>query len=206
MNTEELELHIQGEAESPTLDFKAAMTWDVGSFAKDILAFSNVQDGGIIIVGIEDKTFKRQGIDAVQRSSYNIDIMRDQMAPFADPHVNFSVDFPTDKDGKQYACIRIEPFTEIPVLCRKDSLDTRAGVVYYRNRNRRVESAAVSNSYDMREMIEVATVRMMRNKQRAGFSVVDEMATMQSEEEEVARTRTHLDKELGGLNEGRAPR
>jgi predicted HTH transcriptional regulator len=199
MNTEELELHIQGQAESPTLDFKAAMAWNVRSFAKDILAFSNVQDGGIIIVGIEDKTFNREGTDADQRNSYSVDVMRDQMAPFADPHVSFSVDYPTDKDGKQYVCIRIEPFSEIPVICRKDSPDTRAGVVYYRNRNRRVESAAVSNSYDMREIIEVATVRMMRNKQRAGFSVVDETAATQKEEEQLARARTHLDNELEGL-------
>src|ERR1700751_1921941 len=100
MNTEELEIHFQGQAASTPLDFKAAMAWNVGSFAKDILAFSNVQDGGIIIVGVEDKTFNRQGIDAIQRSSYNVDIMRDQMAPFADPHVSFSVEFPTDKGGK----------------------------------------------------------------------------------------------------------
>ena len=196
MDTEQLELHIQGQSESPTLDFKAATSWNVSQFAKDILAFSNVQDGGIILIGIEDKTFNRQGINEAQRNSYNIDIMRDQIAPFADPHVNFSVEFPTDRDGKQYACIRIEPFSEIPVICRKDSADTRAGVIYYRNRNRRVESAAVSNSYDMREIIEVATVRMMRNKERVGFAVFDQI---QPDREKEAHARAVLNKELEGL-------
>jgi predicted HTH transcriptional regulator len=199
MNTEELEIHIQGETESPTLDFKAATLWDVARLAKDILAFSNVQDGGTIIIGIEDGTFIRQGITEAQRNSYKIDIMRDQMTSFADPHVNFSVDFPVDKDGKQYACIRIEPFEEIPVICRKDSADTRAGVIYYRNRNRRVESASVSNSYDMREIIEVATVRMMQKKQRAGFLVNSETMSHQNESEALARARARLDQELGGL-------
>ena len=198
MNTEELEIHIQGQAESPTFDFKAATPWDVVRFAKDILAFSNVQDGGTIIVGIEDETFIRQGITQEQRHSYKIDVMRDQMTSFADPHVNFSVDFPMDKDGKQYACIRIEPFEEIPVICRKDSADTRAGVIYYRNRNRRVESASVSNSYDMREIVEVATVRMMQKKQRAGFSV-NSNSVHQSESEALARARARLDQELEGL-------
>jgi predicted HTH transcriptional regulator len=199
MTTEELEIHIQGETESPTLDFKAATLWDVARLAKDILAFSNVQDGGTIIIGIEDGTFIRQGITEAQRNSYKIDIMRDQMTSFADPHVNFSVDFPVDKDGKQYACIRIEPFEEIPVICRKDSADTRAGVIYYRNRNRRVESASVSNSYDMREIIEVATVRMMQKKQRAGFLVNSETMSHQNESEALARARARLDQELGGL-------
>jgi predicted HTH transcriptional regulator len=199
MNTEELELYLQGQAESPTLDFKAAVPWDAASFAKDILAFSNVQDGGRIIIGIEDGTFARQGITDAQRNSYKIDIMRDQITSFADPHVSFSVEFPLDEGGKQYACIRVEPFEEIPVICRKDSADTRAGVIYYRNRNRRVESASVSNSYDMREIIEVATVRMMQKKQRSGFSVGAETVKQQSESEALARARAELDQELKGL-------
>jgi predicted HTH transcriptional regulator len=96
MTTDELELYLQGQAESQTLDYKAAMPWGALSFAKDILAFSNVQDGGRIIIGIEDGTFVRQGITEAQRNSYKIDIMRDQMASFSDPHVNFSVEFPLD--------------------------------------------------------------------------------------------------------------
>lgn len=199
MNTEEFELYLQGQAESPTLDFKAAMLWNASSLAKDILAFSNVQDGGRIIIGIEDGTFVRQGITEAQRHSYNIDLMRDQMASFADPHVDFSVEFPVDKDGKQYACIRVEPFDEIPVICRKDSADTRAGTIYYRNRNRRVESASVSNSYDMREIVEVATVRMMQKKLRAGFSVGSNTVQQRSESEALARARAELDQELKGL-------
>jgi predicted HTH transcriptional regulator len=195
MNTEELELHLQGQAEAPTLDFKAATLWDATRFAKDILAFSNVQDGGTIIIGIEDGTFNRQGINDAQRESYNVDIM----TSFADPHVNFSVTLPVDSDGRQYACIRIEPFQEIPVICRKDSADTRAGVIYYRNRNRRVESASVSNSYDMREIIELATVRLMQKKERAGFSIISQTTRRQSDAEAIAHVRAALDLELEGL-------
>jgi predicted HTH transcriptional regulator len=201
MDTQELETYLQVQTEIPTLDFKAACTWDISRFAKDILAFSNVQDGGLMIIGIEDATFNRQGITLVQRDSYKIDIMKDQMTSFADPHVNFSVDFPTDNGGKQYACIRVEPFEEIPVICRKDSADTRAGVIYYRNRNRRVESAAVSNSYDMREIVEVATVRMMQKKQRVGFSVSSETTKQQNEidADAIADARAKLNEELEGL-------
>jgi predicted HTH transcriptional regulator len=147
MDTDELESILEGHAETPSVEFKGACSWDVGRLAKDILALSNVQDGGVIIIGVEDDTFKRQGVDAAQMQSFRIEVMRDQMAAFADPHVNFTLEFPCDIGGKAYVLIRVQTFEEIPVICRKDSKDTQAGRIYYRNKNRRVESAPVSNSY-----------------------------------------------------------
>jgi hypothetical protein len=42
---------LEAQAESQTLEFKAACNWDISRMAKDILALSNVQDGGVIIIG-----------------------------------------------------------------------------------------------------------------------------------------------------------
>lgn len=171
MNTEELESLLQAQTETPSVEFKGACNWEATKLAKDILAISNVQDGGYIIIGVEDQSFARQGVTAAQKATFTLDTMKDQMAAFADPHVNFLVEFPVDVGGKEYVVIRVYQFEEIPVICRKDGVDTRAGVIYYRNKNRRVESAAVSNSYDMRDIIELATVRMMQRKQRFGYAV-----------------------------------
>ena len=171
MTTEELEAKIEGGAETQTLDIKVACDWSAESMAKDILAMSNVQDGGYIIIGIEDSTFVRQGITATQKATYNLDTMRDQIAPFADPHVVFTLDFPHDSNGLEYAVIRVLPFDEIPVICIKSSRDTTRGVVYYRNTNGRVQSAPVSNSYDMRDIITNATVKMMQRMTEKGFTV-----------------------------------
>ncbi len=189
MTSEELEELLEAGVETQTVDFKGPCKWDAEAFAKDILALSNVQDGGRIIIGVtetDNKTFKRNGISPEQKESYQVDEMRDQMTVFADPHVNFSVEFQKDNDGLEYAIIRVIPFEEIPVICRKDSKDTRRATLYYRNKDRRVESAPVSNSYDLRTIIEVATVSMMQGKRKLGYSVDQSI-------------RQQLDEELEGL-------
>lgn len=186
MTTQELEEKLEGATETQTVEFKNACDWNINIFAKDILALSNVQDGGYIIVGVEDGSFTRKGITIQQKETYKIDVMKDQMTSFADPHVNFIVDFPKDRNQKEYAVIRVFQFEEVPVICRKDSSDTKAGTLYYRNKNRRAESAPISNSYDMRDIIKLATVRMMQRKVELGFTVVPSV-------------KKKLDDELKGL-------
>lgn len=173
MTTNEIEQLLEGGTETQRIDFKESCAWDVEKFAKDFLAFSNVRDGGYIIIGVNElespQRFERAGISGKDRNSYKIDTMRDQMTAYADPHVNFNVDFPKDKSGTEYAVIHVFEFEEIPVICRKDGRDTKRAIVYYRNRDRRWESAAVSNSYDMRDIVERSAVKLERRHAALGL-------------------------------------
>jgi hypothetical protein len=132
--------------------------------------------------------FNRRGLTPEQIATYNSDIMRDQIAPFADPRVIFSRQILEDAAGLQYVVIEVEPFEEIPVICARDGSDVSEGVIYYRSRARRPESARVSRSEDMREIVESAIARRSRQLQRIGFAP-----------EGGADLQQALDQELGGL-------
>lgn len=177
MNTKELEQLLEAGVETQRIDFKESCTWNVEKLAKDVLAFSNVRDGGYIIIGVKQTSqgFERKGILEEHKNTYTFDVMKDQMAPFADPCVNFKVDFPNDKTGMPYVIIYVYEFEEVLVICKKNSEDTRKGVIYFRNRTRRWESAPISNSYDMRDIIERATVKIMRKFSKLGLIVPESL-------------------------------
>ncbi|MEX1179445.1 MAG: ATP-binding protein [Cucumibacter sp.] len=185
MTTEELEGLLEGAAETASLEFKGPMNWDIG-IVKDILAMSNVVDGGTIVVGVDDGTFARVGLTEAQVTSFNSDIMHDQVGNYADPVVRFRVEAPEDLQGNHYVAIVVEPFLELPVICKKNNNDVHVGEIYFRSDTQRPASARVSNSNDMRDILERAIFRR-RNKlvQYGWVGGVDVVAT--------------FDAELGGL-------
>ncbi len=191
MTTEQLEVLLQGADETQSLEFKTSTHWSEKTFVKDLLAMANVEYGGHIIIGVSQvgQQFKREGITSTDQKSYRIDEMRDQIGRYADPNVEFSITFPKGADGLVYGVIRVEPFRTLPVVCKKGGADVHAGQLYYRNSNRRPESAPVSNSHDMHSIIERAAVNRMKRLKEHGLDVRDDMAVLVDK----------LDKELGGL-------
>ena len=188
MELSEFERLVEGSEESQSLDFKTACSWDVKLFAKDILAFSNVQDGGYLVIGIDDKTFKRVGVSDTEAKSFEQETMQDQMAKYADPFVAFSVfNNIVDIKGLRFVVIRVAEFPEVPVVCRTDSSDIHQGRMYYRSRRRRPESEPVSNSFDLRDILDRATVKMMGKRKSQGYTA------------ESTEQRNYYDEELGGL-------
>ena len=132
---------------------------------------TNVQEGGTIIIGVKENNgiFERQGILPEHKKTYKADTIMDQMASFADPHIYVSVKFPKDLQGNEYCVITIEPFKEIPVLCRRNGKEVKEAGIYYRNRDGKVESALVSNSYDMRDIIERSTIKLSQRARQIGY-------------------------------------
>lgn len=169
INPDRLELLLEGMQETDAVEFKAAIPWDKNTFVKDILALSNTIDGGLIIIGVEDGTFARQGLSDELIATYDADRMRDQIAPYADPRVMFTRSVIADARGLKYVVIEVAPFEDIPVICARDGSDVHNGAIYYRSRARRAASARVSNSADMRDIIETSIARRHRQLRRIGF-------------------------------------
>jgi predicted HTH transcriptional regulator len=192
MTSEELEKIREGNVETQRIDFKAPCPWNIGTFAKHILAMSNVQNGGHIIIGVQEinNTFEWVGVPSEIKDTYSTDRMRDEMTIYADPHVNFSLQNIKVRD-KEFVVIEIEQFEEAPVICRTDRNGLIAGTIYYRNRNRRAESAPVSNSADMREIILLATSQQL--KKFKGYNIIEKIPS----EKDVEKKK--LKEELGDL-------
>jgi predicted HTH transcriptional regulator len=187
MDLSEFEGLVALSEESQTLDFKAACNWDVKTFAKDILALANVQDGGYLVIGFKDKTFERTGMTSEQVKSFDQELMQDQMSKYADPFVTFTVYQMIDANKLNFVVIKVFEFAEVPVVCKLDSTDTSHGRIYYRSRRRRPESEPVSNSFDMRDILDRAAARLMAKRKSQHYTV------------ESVEQSNFYDEELGGL-------
>jgi predicted HTH transcriptional regulator len=185
VNTDELETVLEGAEETDALEFKTAMDWHQ-SLIRDILAMANVQDGGRIIIGIEDGTYARIGLTDGQIATYDTETMQDRVAAFADPRVEFRTEVVSDRQGLRFVVIDVRSFATIPVICRRDGADLNEGDIYYRSRTGRPASARVKVSADMRDIIEVAINRSRKRLARIGFNPETEGGP-------------DYDQELGGL-------
>lgn len=203
MTTEEFEELLQGAQESDSLEFKGAMGWDLG-LIKDILAMANVQDGGHIVIGIEDETLLRQGMNQEQLDSFVPDIMMDRVGVFADPHVSFLIDKVPDASGLRYVIITVAPFERTPVICAKDGgnrNELQGGAIYYRSKTGRPKSARIDNANDMRDIIERAAIQTMRHFQNLGLEAKPIQAEVPAGPPAgwAAEMAQIFDEELGGL-------
>lgn len=172
MDIKEFERLIEGGTETQKLEFKESCSWNKNRYAKDILAFSNVRGGGRIVIGVRqrDGEFERQGISEKHLETYNREIILDQLSSYADPRIDIELDPVEDvKNEKKYLIVEVKEFQDIPVICKKDSRETNKGVIYYRNTDRRPESAPVSNSSDMRDIIRLAAVKMRKIYKELGL-------------------------------------
>lgn len=174
----DLSLWIDFGRETRGVEFKGpGARSDKNFLAKVIraaLAMSNRQDGGTIVIGVEDtgSALIRKGLTAKDLATWNYDAVADSFHPYADPSLAFHLEIVT-LDDLNFVVISVEQFDAVPTICAKTYQNDKHhvlqdGVIYVRPR-RKPESVAVNSHADMRDLINLAVDKGLRDfLRRAG--------------------------------------
>jgi Putative DNA-binding domain len=150
--------------ENRNLDYKGAFSWDEASkdqkceITKDILAFSNVRDGGVILVGVNDKTGVVEGLTEQQYASFDQTKLNDFVHRYTDPR-HTSLVHRLTIEGKRVVVIDVPEFADVPILCARDvnsstnssRLILKRATLY--KRTDKATSEPIEESHEMRELL-----------------------------------------------------
>jgi predicted HTH transcriptional regulator len=148
--------------------------------ARAALGMSNLRDGGMIIVGVDEVSAKLvpKGLNGADLSTWKYDDVSVRLAEYADPYVTFDLEH-VEHEGADFVIIRVQEFDDVPVLCKKPySTDgkevLRAGACYVRS-TRKPETSEIPSQAEMREVLDLALVKRLRSyisvAERAGVQV-----------------------------------
>ena len=183
--------------EGRSLEYKGPISWADnavrGKLTKTILALSNIQDGGAIVIGVEQagEQFRPVGLAATERDTFKQDDVSAFVNEFADPFAQLTVRH-VPFEGSNFVVIQVEEFLELPVVCRKNGPGGLRGGATYTRPRRKNETAEVPSQVEMRELLELAIDKGVRRLLgRLGLSA----GAVTPEEE----ARNLYDVELGDL-------
>ncbi len=184
--------------EARSLDFKKAIPWDEIKIdlTKDILAMSNLRDGGILILGVEEvnDNWELKGVSAETLETYDSDDMHDFVNRYASPTVSFDVVTHSDDSGLTYLVVQVHEFEDRPIVCKRNGDGIREGAFYIRPLGK-PETREVQDANEIHDILELAveknTKRFLYQIKKVGV----DFASIQPQESDSEK----YDKELGGL-------
>ncbi|MFT4038599.1 MAG: ATP-binding protein [Thermomicrobiales bacterium] len=173
MTEEEFVLEIESGLERRHIEYKGPGSINdkqlVGKIARAVLAMTNRQDGGYVIVGVGDAngTLDPIGFDLKAIESWTRDALADKLAPLADPSVDFDLEHQA-YNGRFFVVILVREFDESPVFCRANRQSSsshdmilREGALYVRGR-RKPETIEIRTSQEMRDLLDLALTKRLR--------------------------------------------
>lgn len=159
---------VQLRKEGRHLEFKQSTPWRDAEFkaklVKSILAFSNVRDGGAIVIGVtelDDGVFDLTGMEEAHEDTYDEDTIKSVVAEYADPYAVVHLDSATHRD-LTFLVLTISEFDRIPVICKRDgTANLQSGRIYTRPYGI-PQSIAVPTQTELREILDMATEKGIR--------------------------------------------
>ncbi len=162
---------IEETGESDKIDAKGPMTWDNGpesaSLAKDIAAFANTKDGGVIVIGKsenDDRSFQLDGLTEQQASTFETTKVATWVNNRFSPPISLTCHTYHYK-RRIFIIITIDEFTDIPHLCVREFQDPsnnkkhilKDRTIYVRTAN--AESSPLGSVDELRALIGLATAK-----------------------------------------------
>jgi len=166
--------------EEINLEYKNSMNWTNRNckfeIIRVILAMSNNSDGGVIVLGVEDKTFKPVGMNEGDYNSFKHDLVADKLKNYCDPVVEFDLLSDTaiiEGEEKKFVVIQVKENIELTICIKSEknnpSIDMlpanialRENAVYIRSKTP-IGSREPKDSTEWRKLIE-KTVEKNKNE------------------------------------------
>ena len=185
MNEQEFKEMLAYGREQSGVEYKGpgSRTGNKQLFAKVIratLSMANHRNGGLVVIGVEegaDGILIPTGLSEADLATWSVyDDLADAISRYADPHVNFELEVVIFNERK-FVIIRVLEFDDVPVLCKRDYPEVlREGACYVRTR-RKPETAEIPTQAEMRDLLELATVKALRRyisvAHAAGFELTE---------------------------------
>ena len=166
----EFDRYIEETSESDKIDTKGPMEWDNGpasaGLAKDIAAFANSKDGGVIVIGKSEDGyggFILDGISDQQASSFDTTKVADWVNQRFSPPIRLACHvYP--HQGKKFIVITIDEFSDVPHLCVRGVPEPNSKnhllkekTIYVRTAN--AASSPLGSIEELRALIGLATAK-----------------------------------------------
>ncbi len=148
--------------ELKNLDYKELMNWASASndekceLVKDVLAMLNTQDGGQIIIGVQDKTCDPVGLTDTDFASFDPTRLNDFLHKYTDPLASCEVQKLT-VDVKKFIVIDVHEFKDTPIICKADANSSTNKLILKRGglyiRTDKATSELISSVEEMRGLL-----------------------------------------------------
>jgi predicted HTH transcriptional regulator len=187
--------------EDRDIDFKQSAEWPTLQWriTHAVLGLGNLRDGGLVIVGVSEDQGRWvfEGVSETQLSTYDPDIVINQVNAHVSPHVDLDIVVVTYRDTKKYLTIYAREFGDSPLVCKKNGPQGSGiseGRVYVRPPGM-ARTTVVTDARQMHELLELAAEkrarRILETSRRIGLTF--EQAPLQQ------GTSQRFDRELEGL-------
>lgn len=169
MTLDEIATLIHRKSETAHVDYKAGFEWNKENrdhqleLIRDMIAMANTQDGGTLILGVEDGTYNLIGVAPEILTSFDQTDVGQMLYSYSEPKLPFELQ-KAQVNGNNVIVIRIPKFTDTPIICSdvahgKDPTKPilRRGALYIRTDAAQTEE--ISSVHEMRHLLNRAVLK-----------------------------------------------